>query len=132
MMLVLVEVVRNLKNVMDNNNMKLIYLAFSKHLFYFRMHISKYVLENDGAPLNPFMVHEYFLLDTVDRDTIRASNNLMVERADELWVFGQISNGVMVEIQIAKKLNKPIRYFQVINSKDIKEISEEEAELEKV
>lgn len=91
--------------------MKLIYSAFSKHLFYFRMHISKYVLENDGVPLNPFMVHEYFLLDTVDRDTIRASNNVLVERADELWIFGKISNGVMAEIQLAKKLNKSIHYF---------------------
>ena len=110
--------------------MKLIYSAFSKHLFYFRMHITKYVLENNGAPLNPFMIHEYFLLDTIDRNKIRESNNLLVERADEIWIFGKISDGVMAEIQLAKKTNKPLRYFQVINSKDIKEISESEAEME--
>ena len=110
--------------------MKLIYPAFSKHLFYFRMHITKYVLENDGVPLNPFMIHEYFLLDTVNRDKIRESNNTLVEKADEIWVFGKISNGVMAEIKIAKRLEKPIRYFQVLTSKDIKEISEGEAKLE--
>ena len=110
--------------------MKLIYPAFSKRLFYFRMHISKYVLENGGVPLNPFMIHEYFLLDTVDRNTIRKSNDTLVERSDELWIFGEISDGVMAEIQLGKKLNKTIRYFQVIKSKDIKEISESEVVLE--
>ncbi len=110
--------------------MKLIFAAFSKHLFYFRMHISKYVLDNDGVPLNPFMLHEYFMLDTIDRDKIRASNNALVERADELWVFGKISNGVMAEIQLAKSLKKNVRYFEVINSKDIHEIPEAQSVIE--
>jgi hypothetical protein len=107
--------------------MKLIYPAFSKHLFYFRMHITKYVLENGGVPLNPFMIHEYFLLDTIDRDVIRASNNTLVEKSDEVWVFGEISNGVMAEIRLAEKRNKPVRYFEVVDSKDIREISEKES-----
>lgn len=110
--------------------MKLIYPAFSKRLFYFRMHISKFVLEHGGAPLNPFMIHEYFLLDTVDRDVIRTSNNTLVERADELWVFGEISDGVAAEIELAKSLKKPTRYFDVIGSKDIVEISESEVKIE--
>ena len=110
--------------------MKLIYPAFSKRLFYYRMHISKYILEHDGVPLNPFMIHEYFLLDTVSRETIRESNNTLVERADEVWVFGKISNGVMAEIALAKNLGRIIRYYEVRNSKDIKEISESESEKE--
>lgn len=110
--------------------MNLIYPAFSKHLFYFRMHISKFVLEQNGVPLNPFMIHEYFLLDTVDRDLIRASNNVLVERADALWVFGEISDGVAAEIALAKRLAKPIRYFRVVASKDIREISEDDCVLE--
>lgn len=110
--------------------MKLIYPAFSKHLFYFRMHITKFVLENDGAPLNPFMIHEYFLLDTVSRDKIRASNNAIVEKSDEIWVFGQISNGVQAEIDLAKKNNKLVRYFVVVDSRDIKEITEDQTEME--
>jgi hypothetical protein len=112
--------------------MKLIYIAFSKHLFYFRMHISKYVLENGGVPLNPFMIHEYFLLDTIDRDTIKISNDTLVERADELWVFGKISDGVLAEINLAKDHDKYIRYFEVINSRDIKEIQGQDAQIEKV
>jgi len=110
--------------------MKLIYTAISKKLFYFRLHISKFVLEKDGVPLNPFMIHEYFMLDTIDRAKIRESNNTLVERADELWVFGEISNGALAEIKLAKQKNKPIRYFEVIDSKEIKEISKDEARFE--
>jgi hypothetical protein len=110
--------------------MKLIYPAFSKHLFYFRMYISRFVLESNGVPLNPFMIHEYFLLDTVDRNKIRESNNTLVERSDEIWIFGKISDGVLAEIKLAKSLNKPIRYFNVLNSKDIVEISESQSETE--
>jgi len=110
--------------------MKLVYTAFSKKLFYFRMHISKFVLGNDCVPLNPFMIHEYFMLDTIDRDKIRKSNNALVERTDELWVFGQVSDGVLAEIKLAKQKNKPIKYFTVIDSKEIKEISKDEVKFE--
>ena len=110
--------------------MKLVFTAISKKLFYFRMHISKFVLEKNCIPLNPFMIFEYFMLDSVDRDKIREANNNLVKKSDELWVFGPISDGVLSEIKLAKETNKSINYFKVINSKDIKEISENEAEFE--
>ena len=76
------------------------------------------------------MLFEYFMLDSVERDKIREANNDLIKKADELWVFGQISDGVLLEIKLAKQMNKPIKYFKVINSKDIKEISEDELEFE--
>jgi hypothetical protein len=76
------------------------------------------------------MLFEYFMLDSVERDKIREANDELVKKADELWVFGQISDGVLLEIKLAKEANKPIKYFKVINSKDIKEISEDEIEFE--
>jgi len=111
--------------------MKSVYPALSKKLFYFRMHISNYVLKKNCVPLNPFMIFEYFLLDTVDRDIIYKANHALVTKADELWVFGQISDGVLAEIKLAEKLKKPIRYFEIIGSKKIKEISKTKAEFEK-
>jgi len=111
--------------------MKLVYTAISKKLFYFKMHISKFVLEKDCIPLNPFMIFEYFMLDTVDRNKIREANNTLVKKADELWVFGQVSDGVLAEIKIAKEKQKPIKYFTVIDSKEIKEISKDEIEFER-
>ena len=114
----------------DQYNKKLVYTAMTKHLFYFRVHISKFVVEQGGVPLNPFMIFDYFLLDTVDRHEVRAGNNTIVARSDEIWVFGPVSNGVLAEINLAKQLNKPTRYFKVANSRDIVEITKDEAYFE--
>jgi hypothetical protein len=91
----------------------LVYTALSKHYFYFRMHISRFVLEVGKVPLNPFMLFDYFLLDSIDRNLIRGANNSLVLRADEVWVFGPISNGVLAEILLAKKKQKPISFFHI-------------------
>ena len=111
-------------------NKTLIYTAISKHFFYYRMHISKYVIEQHKVPLNPFMIFEYFMLDSVDRDLVRKGNNNLVMRSDELWVFGPISNGVLAEIKIAKEINKPIKYFKIEKPYNIISILKEEVEME--
>ena len=108
----------------------LIFTALSKHLFYYRMFISKYVLEAGYVPVNPFISFDYFLLDSVERDLVREGNNNLLKRCDELWVFGPISNGVLVEIQIAKSLSMPINYFKIIDSAKIVKVAPSEIELE--
>lgn len=110
--------------------LRLVYTAASKHFFYYRMFISKYVVEEGFVPLNPFMIFDYFMLDTVDRDLVRRGNNTIVSRADELWVFGPISNGVLAEIQLAKELEKPIRYFNILKPHEIVEITKDKLEFE--
>ena len=114
-----------------NHHKPLIYTAMSKHLFYYRMFISKFVLEKGGVPLNPFMIFDYFLTDSVDRNVIREANNNLVKRSDELWVFGTISNGVLAEIQIAQLQRKPIKYFKISDSLQIIPANNNEIELEK-
>lgn len=101
------------------NDRKIVFTAMSKHYFYFRMFVCKFVLEQHMVPLNPFMVFDYFLLDTIDRDEVRSGNNTLLKRSDELWVFGDISNGVLAEIKMAKALNLPIKYFTIENSQSI-------------
>lgn len=108
----------------------LVYTAMSKHLYYFRMHISRFVLQNGGVPLNPFMVFDYFLQDGVDRDLVREGNNNLVKRSDELWIFGPVSNGVLVEVQIANEKGKPVRYFDVVDAKEIIEVAKKDVALE--
>ena len=108
----------------------LVYTAMSKHYFYYRMHISKYVLEEGKVPLNPFMLFDYFLLDTVDRDAVRNANNSIVLRSDEVWVFGPISNGVLAEILLAQSAGKPIRYFKIEKPHRIVPITQEHVEME--
>ncbi len=84
----------------------------SKYLFYFRESISKFVLEQNCVPLNPFLLFNYFLLDTVDRDKIRNANNNLVVISDELWVFGKISDGVLAEIKLTKEFGKTINILK--------------------
>ncbi|MGC8812657.1 MAG: hypothetical protein ACP5O8_03695 [Candidatus Aenigmatarchaeota archaeon] len=108
---------------------KLIYTSFSKHLAYFKDHISKFVIEKGHAPLNPFSI-PYFMLDTLPRDVCREVNNNLLKRSDEVWVFGKVSDGVLAEVKIAKQLGKNIKYFKVVDSKEIKEIKKDEVEFE--
>ena len=102
----------------------------SKHLFYFRRHAVKFVLEQGFTPISQFGIFDYYITDGVDRDLVRQANNNLVRVSDELWVFGPISDGILAEIKSVKNMNKPIKYFKVINSKDIKEISKQEVEFE--
>lgn len=111
-------------------NKELVYTAMSKHYFYYRMHISRYVLEQGKVPLNPFMLFDYFLLDSVERDLVRDANNSVVLRSDEVWIFGPVSNGVLAEILIAQKTDKPICYFRIEKPHRIVSITTDEVELE--
>lgn len=111
-------------------NRQLVYTAMSKHYFCYRMHISQFVLEQGKAPLNPFMLFDYFLLDSVDRNSIRDANNSIVLRSDQVWVFGPVSNGVLAEIVLAKKTDKPISYFMIEKPRKITPIPESAVEME--
>lgn len=108
----------------------LVYTAMSKHYFYFRMYISCYVLENGMVPLNPFMLFDYFLLDKIDRNLVRNANNSVVLRSDQVWVFGPISNGVLAEILLAKKANKPVAYFKIDKPHKILPVNVDMVEME--
>src|SRR5256885_14591284 len=46
---------------------KLIYIAMSNRNFYWRMHVSKLVLDEGYVPINPFMLFDYYLLHTVPK-----------------------------------------------------------------
>jgi len=103
-------------------NMKIVFCSFTKKLFYLRAQISAFALLNDYAPFNPYMNFEYNLSGTVDKRHIRIANNSMIEKASELWVFGDVSDGVLVEIYMAKKQKKKIRFF--VPNEDIKRFQE--------
>lgn len=119
------------KSLELNQSKRFVYTAMSKHYFYYRMFISKYVLEQQMVPLNPFMIFDYFLLDSVSRDLVCEANNNLVKGSDELWVFGPVSNGVLAEITIAKKKERPIKYFTIKKPHHIVPISKDEVIMEK-
>ncbi|HEY8738841.1 MAG TPA: hypothetical protein VIO62_17575 [Candidatus Dormibacteraeota bacterium] len=92
---------------------KLVYAAMSNRNFYWRNHIQKFVLDSGMVPVSPFMLFDYYLLHTVPKQVVREAMNNLLARCDECWVFGRLSLGVRVQIGIAKRLNKKIRYFDI-------------------
>ena len=100
-----------------------VFTAMSKKYFYMRFFVTKFVLEQGVVPINPFTSFDYFLLDAVERDTVRRANNTLVARADELWVFGDIADGVRAEIMQAWQQQKTVRFFAFRGDKYIYEVT---------
>src|SRR5439155_1632176 len=92
---------------------KLIYIAMSNRNVYWRMHVSKVVLDEGYVPINPFMLFDYYLLHTVPKQLVREAINNLLSRCDEVWVFGTMSLGVKVQVGIARRLKKPLRFYDI-------------------
>jgi hypothetical protein len=107
---------------------KVVFAAMSKRTFYLREHIVKFILEKNHTPSCAFMMFSYFLLDTVARESLIEANNELIRRCDELWVFGEISDGVEQEMKLARTRDIPIRFFEFEAPKyAFKEIAENKA-----
>lgn len=110
---------------------KVVFTAQSKQFFYCRNAVCEYVMLQGFIPVNPFRVFGYFLDDRVDRNLVRNGNNEMISRCDELWVFGPISDGVLFEIYLCRRLGKPVRFFTIeTRASDIKEVKDEDLKFE--
>ena len=108
----------------------LVFLSFAKENFYLRMAISAFVIKQRVVPISPFMNIDYNLGGVVDKKLIRVAENTMLRRCRALWVFGKVSDGMLVEIYLAKKWGLPVRYFSLPNvSRGFQELTEEEIEL---
>lgn len=109
----------------------LIYTAQSCRNFHQRMQICKFVFEKGAIPINPFNTFGYYLYDLVDRNLVRNGNNNLLKRCDEIWVFGEVSDGVLAEIKIFQSLGRPIRYFDISGlPHEVREIAKESAVFE--
>ena len=100
-----------------------VFTAMSKKYFYMRFFVTKFALEQGVVSINPFASFDYFLLDAVERDTVRRANNTLVARADELWVFGDIADGVRAEVVQAWQQHKTVRFFAFRGDKHIYEVT---------
>lgn len=110
----------------------IIFTSFSKKNFYLRSAISKFVLFKRRVPVSPFMNFDYNLAGLVPKDSIRTANNSLIRRCDELWVFGEVSDGVLVEIHLANKRGIPVRYFALHDDEQFVEITQDQVQLEDV
>ncbi len=92
---------------------QLVYVAISNRHFYWRQQLTKFVLDENRVPVTPFMLFDYYLMHTVPKDLVREAMNNLIARCDEVWVFGELSLGLKVQVGIAKRMHKPVRYFDI-------------------
>ncbi len=110
---------------------RLVYVAMSNRNFFWRQQLTKYVLDEGRVPVTPFMLFDYYLLHTVPKDLVREAMNNLIARCEEMWVFGDMSLGLKVQVGIAKRMRKQVRYFDIselpyqINSVPESMVSEE-------
>jgi hypothetical protein len=110
---------------------RVVYVAMSNKSFYWRAHIQKFVLDSGMVPISPFMLFDYYLMHTVSKDVVREAMNNLLARSDEVWVFGRLSLGVKVQVGIAKRMSKAVRYFDISDLLvAVRPISEETAQEE--
>ena len=85
----------------------------------------RFALEQGQIPLAPHLMFPLFMNDDdpTERELAIFMDVVLLGKCDELWVFGEtISEGMVVEIEVAKKRRQPIRYF----NSDMQEVTDYE------
>lgn len=87
----------------------------------------KFVLDQGYVPVNYFTVFGHFVHELADLETMIDSVNSLIVRCNQLWAFGEISEGMWYEIKMCKKLGIPVKYFSIERiPHEIKETTEKE------
>ncbi|MFH0714160.1 MAG: hypothetical protein V1847_00175 [Candidatus Diapherotrites archaeon] len=77
-----------------------IFCATSARLKKYNSTIQQFVLENDWNPITS----EHASSDVV---------NELVEKCDELWVFGEVDVSVKQQMLQARQRGKPVKFFEI-------------------
>lgn len=86
---------------------------------------SRLAVEQGVIPIAPHLLFPVFMDEKTERDIAMYMDEVLISRVDELWVFGnELSSGMKVEVEAAKKLKKPIRYFNKQCKKQISRFKE--------
>ncbi len=101
-----------------------VFIAMNSKYFRFREWITKFVFDQGAIPINCLMIYGYYLYDMVPRVNIIEAYKTIVTKSDQLWVFGEISDGIKDAMVIAKKNNILIRYFDITRFPKIFELNE--------
>lgn len=86
---------------------------------------SRFAVEQGMIPIAPHLLFPLFMDEKIERDIAMYMNEVLISRVDELWVFGnELSSGMKAEVEAAKNLKKPIRYFDKQCKKQISRCKE--------
>lgn len=71
----------------------------------------RFAVEKGATPYAPHLLFPQFMSDTTERDVALRMGLEMLRKCDEVWCFGGISPGMQMEIDEAKRLEIPVRFF---------------------
>ena len=74
------------------------------------------VIEKGYMPVASHLLYPQILNDSIpeERELGLLFGLALLRMCDEVWVFGKISSGMAQEIEEAKRLKKPLRYFEEV------------------
>lgn len=104
------------------NPRKMVYVTHSKSWFYAREVVMQFAVKQGAAAVNPFMNYGFYLDGAVKKDEVMECCHQIIRTADELWVFGPVSEEILTDIAVAVMEGKEVRFFSI--SEFVSEIHE--------
>ena len=72
----------------------------------------RFAAERGAVPLAPHLLLPQFMSEETERNAAMAMNRVILERCDELWLFGEtITDGMALEFVWARQTGIPVRRF---------------------
>lgn len=73
----------------------------------------RFAVDQGQIPVAPHLLFPQFMDDgcPAERELAIFMGLVLLGKCKELWVFGDISDGMYQEIELAKRRRQPIRYF---------------------
>ena len=74
---------------------------------------SRFAIQNLCMPVTPHLMYPHMLNDNIEEERKLGLlyGQILLEKCDEIWVFGKVSEGMAVEMLVAQKAGIPIRFF---------------------
>ena len=79
----------------------------------------RFVVSKKRVPIAPHLLFPQFVTEATERGLAMKMDCLLLRRCDEAWVFGEITDGMAIEIEMAADEGKRVRYF----TRDLKEVT---------
>lgn len=71
----------------------------------------RFAMKQGAVPYASHLIFPQFVSEKAERRKALRMGLEMLSRCDEMWCFGGISPGMQMEIDEAKRLEIPVRYF---------------------
>ena len=96
---------------------KMVYVTHSKSWYYAKEIVMQFAIEQGVAAVNPFMNYGFYMNGSVEKDGVVECCHQLIRTADELWVFGPISEAILTDIAVAVMEGKEVHFFSISEHK---------------